>query len=148
MGVSGKDAPMRIAAAAAVAAILALPTVVSAAAPSDRAAVRSVLLRQATLVKQGKWRQMYNATYTARFRARCPYARFVRNGRQVRAILGPNFRVDRIQIRVRPGGRQAVAAYRFVRNGRPLVSVRFSDGDVYAKIGNRWFDEHDRVSAC
>jgi hypothetical protein len=146
MGASGEEAPMRFA-LVALAVMLAVPAVVSAAAPSDTAAVRSVLLRQAALMKQGKWRQMY-ATYTPRFRGRCPYARFVRGGQQTRRILGPNFRLDQIQIRLGPGGRRALAAYRFVRNGRPLVAVRFSDGDTYVKIGNRWFDELDRVSAC
>lgn len=134
-------------AVAAVAVLLAFPAVGGAAAPSDTAAVRTVLLRQASLMKQGKWREMY-ATYTARYRAQCPYSRFVQNGRQARALLGPNFRVDRIQVRVRAGGRRALAAYRFVVDGRPVAAVRFSHGDVYAKIGNRWFDEVDPVSAC
>jgi hypothetical protein len=146
MGASAEDAPMRTA-IAALAVVLVVPAVGGAAAPSDTTAVRSVLLSQASLMKQGRWRQMY-ATYTPRYRARCPYSQFVQNGRQSRALLGPNFRLDRIQVRIRPGGRQALVSYRFVRNGRPLATVRFDHGDLYAKIGNRWFDEFDRVSAC
>jgi hypothetical protein len=146
MGASAEDAPMRTT-VAALALLLAVPALGGAAAPSDATAVRAVLLRQASLMKQGKWRQMY-ATFTPRYRARCPFATFVRHGQQSRVLLGSSFRVDRIQVRVRPGGRQALAAYRFVRNGRPLAAVRFSHGDVYAKIGNRWFDEFDRVSSC
>jgi hypothetical protein len=137
----------RAAVGLSLALFAAAPTFGGAAAPPDATAVRSVLLRQASLLKQGKWRAMY-ATYTPRFRTRCPYALFVRGSQQTRRFLGPNFRVDRIVVRVQPGGRRALAGYRFLRNGRAIVTVRLSDGDAYAKIGSRWLDDYDRVSAC
>jgi hypothetical protein len=99
-----------------------------------------------TLVKQGEYRAMYRTTTTRRFRARCPYAKFVRTQRELRQRLGPTGVVDRIRVRF-PSAKRAVVAYRFLRNRRPLVWVSFSDRDLYAKVGSRWFDDNDRL-AC
>jgi hypothetical protein len=63
-----------------------------------------------------------------------------------RRILGPTAQVDRILVRF-VSARSAIVSYRFLRRGRPFLRVRFSDGDRYAKLGVRWFDEYDRL-AC
>ena len=127
---------------AALLAVAALAPIASAQGTSPRA----TLLQQAAQVKQAKWRAMY-ATYTPRFRRSCPYSRFVQNGRQTRSILGTNFELRGIQVRMETP-RRAIVAYRFVKNGQTIASVTFRHRDVYAKIGARWYDELDRVSAC
>ena len=115
-------------------------------ASAQRATPRATLLQQASLLKQAKWRAMY-ATYTARFRRNCPYARFVRNGQQTRQAIGTSFQLRDIRVRFETQTR-AIVAYSFVRNGRTLARVTFRHRDVYAKIGPRWFDQLDRVSTC
>jgi hypothetical protein len=126
-------------------AILVLTLLVPVAS-AQRTTARATLLQQATHVKQAKWRAMY-ATYTPRFRRSCPYARFVQNGRQIRRILGTDFQVRGIQVRMETA-RRAVLAYRFVRGGRTIATVTFRHRDVYVKSSSRWYDELDRVSAC
>jgi hypothetical protein len=124
----------------------ALSSVGRASQSSDAAEVRAVLLRQSDLSKQGRWRAMYK-TYTPRFRERCPFARFVADQRAVRKELGTRFSLRGIRVRVRGG--QATVAYKAVApNGRTLGGVTLADGDRYTRIGGRWYDEYDRVSAC
>jgi hypothetical protein len=107
---------------------------------------RATLLQQATQMKQAKWRAMY-ATYTPRFRRACPYSRFVQASRQTRTILGTNFQIRGIQVRIETP-RRAIVAYTFVGNGQAIARVTFRHRDVYVKSGSRWYDELDRVSAC
>ncbi len=145
---SGYKAPMalRAIALAVLAVALAAPATVSGASSGAAADVRAVLLEQSQLFKQGKWRAMY-ATYTPRFRRSCPYSKFVSQQREGRRILGMNFQLRGIRVRVETA-RRAIAAYSFVRNGKTIASVAFRDRDVYTRIGSRWYDELDRVSAC
>lgn len=133
-------APLR--ALAAVVAVVAFAPLASAQSTSPRA----TLLQQATNLKQAKWRAMYG-TYTARFRRSCPYSRFVRESRQVRQILGTDFQVRGIEVRMETASR-AIVAYRFVKGGQTVAAVTFRHRDVYVKSGSRWYDELDRVSAC
>jgi hypothetical protein len=89
---------------------------------------------------------MYKA-YTPRYRKRCPFARFVADQRGVRKELGTRFTLRGIRVRVRGG--QATVAYRAVAaSGRTLGAVTLADGDRYTRIGGRWYDEYDPVSAC
>ena len=137
---------LRVIAAAAVALALLAPASVSGASSSSATDVKALLLKQSQLFKQGKWRAMY-ATYSPKFRASCPYAKFVAGQQETRRILGTNFQLTGIRVRVETA-RRAIAAYTFVRNGKTLGSVTFRHRDVYAKIGSRWYDELDRISAC
>ncbi len=136
---------VRVVLAVAVLALLAPPAV--SAVPEQRTQhPRTTLLRQASLLKQANWRAMY-ATYTPRFRRSCPYATFVRHSRQTRQVLGTNFQLRGIRVRLETA-RRALIAYSFVRDGRTLGTVTFRHRDVYVLIGSRWFDDLDRVSTC
>jgi hypothetical protein len=107
---------------------------------------RETLLLQARLLKAGNWRAMY-ATYTPRFRRSCPYATFVRNASQTRRLLGPQFELRGIRVRMETA-RRARLAYTFARGRRTIATVTFAHRDLYVLIGSRWFDELDRVSSC
>jgi hypothetical protein len=138
---------MALRALIAIAAVALLaPPAVSGAHEQRAEHPRNTLLRQASLLKQGKWREMY-ATYTARFRRSCPYSTFVRHSRQTRQLLGPNFQLRGIRVRLETA-RRALIAYSFVRDGRTVGTITFRHRDVYVLIGFRWFDELDRVSTC
>ena len=135
----------RVVLAFAVLALLAPPAV--SGADAQRAEhPRTTLLRQASLLKQGNWRAMY-ATYTPRFRRNCPYATFVRQARRTRQLLGPEFELRGIRVRMETA-RRALLAYTFARGRRTIATVTFRHRDVYVLIGSRWFDELDRVSSC
>ena len=114
-------------------------------ASAQRATPRATILQQTSLLKQGKWRAMY-ATFTPRFRRSCPYSTFAAQGRELRRSLG-NYQLRDIRVRNETATR-AILAYSFVRNGRTLGRITFSHRDVYVKIGGRWLDERDRVTAC
>jgi hypothetical protein len=138
---------MALRALIAIAAVALLaPPAVSGAHEQRGEHPRNTLLRQTSLLKQGKWRDMY-ATYTLRFRRSCPYATFVRHGRQTRQVLGPEFELRGVRVRMETAKR-ALVAYTFARGRRTLATVTFQHRDVYVRIGSRWFDELDRVSSC
>jgi hypothetical protein len=126
-----------------VVAVLA-PASVSAT-PQKTATPKDLVLRQTTLLKQGKWREMY-ASFTPRFRRSCPYPTFVAQGREMRRALG-NFQLRAIQTRNETATR-AILAYSFVKNGQVIARVTFRHRDVYVKVGGRWLDERDSVTAC
>jgi hypothetical protein len=136
---------VRVALVALGVAVLAIPSVAGARGGEDVKALRALLQKQLTLTKQGEFRVMYDTTTTRRFRARCPYRRFVRLSREARAILGPTAQVDRILARFL-SQRRALLSYRFLKNRRPFLRVRFSHRDVYTKVGSGWYDDYDRVS--
>jgi hypothetical protein len=117
-----------------------------ASSATDAAEVRAVFDRQARLFKQARWQAMYRL-YTPRYRARCPFARFVADQRSVRRELGTRFSFRGVRVRVR--GERATIAYRAVSSsGRTIAAVTFADGDTYVRLGQRWYDEYDRVSEC
>lgn len=107
---SGYKAPMtlRAIALAILAVALAAPATVSGASSSAATDVRAVLLEQSHLFKQGKWRAMY-ATYTPRFRRSCAYSTFVSQQREARRLLGTNFQLRGIRVRVETARRAIVA---------------------------------------
>lgn len=98
-----------------------------------------------TLLKQGKYPQLYALT-TRGFRQHCSYPRFARDSRELRRRLGSSAVVDRIRVDFETK-RRAVVEYRYLRNRRPHLWVRFRSGDFYAKVASRWYDEFDRT-AC
>jgi hypothetical protein len=124
---------------------LAMPTLGDAAGGRDVRAIRGLLHQQLSLLKQGKFRQLYALT-TPGFRQRCSYPRFLRISREARRKLGPTSVVDRIRVDFK-SRRLAVVEYRYLKNGKPFLWVRFRKGDRYAKLGTRWYDEFDRL-AC
>ena len=137
---------LRAIAVSTVLLALSAPASATVAFPPQEAKVKAVLVNQATLFKQGRWRAMY-ATYTPRFRRNCSYSKFVAAQRQTRQILGTRFTLQVTRIRVESTTR-AIAAYRFVKNGRVVAQVTLRNRDVYTRIGSRWYDELDRVSTC
>ena len=131
----------------ALAAALALPAGLSAVNLGPTTP-RAAILYQAKLFRQGKFRIKYTTTYTANFRARCPYAKYAADQRYGRRIMGPRFTLRDVRVRLQSPTR-ALLAYRYVSgDGKWVVSVTFTDGDVYVKQGRFWYDEHDRVTDC
>ena len=124
---------------------LALPTLAGARGGADVRAIRALLHQEMTLLKQGKYRSMYFLT-TQRYRANCPYVRFVAKKRALRKALGPTALVDRIQVKFLAANRAHVA-YRFLKNRRPSRWVAFSRRDAHTNVGRRWLDDYDRL-AC
>jgi len=131
---------------AVLAFALAAPASVSGASASPQTEVKALILKQAQLFKQGHWRAMY-ATYTPRFRRSCPYPTFLEAQRQTRQLLGTRFTLAGIKVRVETAAR-AIVAYQFVKGGKIVARVTFTNRDVYTRIGSRWYDELDRVSSC
>jgi hypothetical protein len=122
---------------------LSVAATAGAAGGRDVRAIRGLLQQQLTLLKQGKFRQSYALT-TPAFRRHCPYPRFLRRAREARRRLGPSAHVDRVRVDFRTR-RRAIVEYRVLKNGRPFMWVRFSRGDLYAKLGTRWYDDYDGV---
>jgi hypothetical protein len=138
----------RVVVAAGVALALAVPAQLSAGARSEGDRVKAVLLTQARLLRQGRFRVMYRTTYTPAFRTHCPWRTYLKRQRFGRSYLGPGFSVHNVRVRILSSTR-ALLAYRFVRaNGQIAANVTFRQRDLYAKLGGRWYDEYDSVSDC
>lgn len=96
------------------------------------------------LFKQARWRELYR-TYTPRFRASCPYARWLAGTKEARRQLGTDFVVRNVRVRVR--GNRAAVTYETVDEGR-VHKVTSSSPDIYVRIGGRWLDELDSQTTC
>lgn len=139
---------MRLLVVAALGISLFVPTQIAAESSSEGDQVKRVLLGQAHLFRQGKFRQEYDTLYTPNFRAHCPWARYLQRQRYGRSITGRNFAVRNIRVRFL-SSTKAYLAYRFVRgDGRVVADVRFVDRDLYTKIGTRWLDDWARARDC
>jgi hypothetical protein len=123
---------------------LALPTVGDAAGGRDVRAIRGLLHQQLSLLKRGKFRQLYALT-TPAFRRQCRYPRFLYDSRRLRRALGPTAVVDRVRVDFKTR-RRAIVEYRYLKDRVPFMWVRFKKGDRYAKLGTRWYDDYDRIS--
>lgn len=134
--------------ALSVAVALAVAARPAAAPLSERDKVKAVLETQARLLRQDRLRLMYATTYTAKFRAHCPWKRYLRRQRYGQSVLGPGFTVRNIRVRFR-SATQAILAYQYVRrDGVVAADVRFRDGDLYVKQGARWYDEWAHANDC
>lgn len=121
------------------------PAVAGSAAPASEATkVRSLLLYQNGLFNQARWRPMWQ-TYTPRARSRCTYARFAATMKATRASVG---RVATRNIVVRVSGRRAFVTYRMFAGSRLVGAATAKSPDLYARIGDRWFDDDDPGSIC
>jgi hypothetical protein len=139
---------MKQLALAGVVLALAVPAQVEAGPASEGDRVKAVLQTQARLLRQNRLRVMYETTYTATFRAHCPWTRYLRRQRYARSVLGPGFTVRNIRVRFL-SPTKAILAYQYVRrDGVVAADVKFRDRDVYAKVGARWYDEWAHARDC
>ena len=136
---------MRVALVVACLAGLTLPAAVDAAGGRDVRAIRGLLHQELSLLKRGDFRQLYSLT-TPEFRRQCRYPRFLYDARRFRRTLGSTAVVDRVRVDFKTR-RRAIVEYRYLKNRRPFIWVRFEKGDRYAKLGTRWYDDYDRI-AC
>jgi hypothetical protein len=106
-------------------------------------AVYSLVLRQLDLMESHDWVNLY-ATYTPRFQALCPYARFLE-------LSEPpiDARIEMEGIRVRVEGERAYVVYNYVVDGTPTAAgAEDSDPDVYSFVNGSWLDDIDSHTNC
>ena len=108
---------------------------------------REALVVQIALFRQGRFRVEYETMFTPNYRARCPWARFLRNARRDRRVLGAWIRVTNIRTRIVDPAHALLAYVVRTADGRTLT-ITFRQRDVYTKIGQYWYDEMDRVTRC
>jgi hypothetical protein len=127
---------VRVAAAAAVVSVL-----VVAGGAQAATGPAATLLREVALTRAGSYPALYRL-YTPRFRAACPYRRFVTAMKHQRAQLaGITFRV----IGQHVSGTHGTVDYHVLLGTAVVDTIR---GDRYTKIGGRWLDEADRYTLC
>ena len=128
-----------------IALLLLLATPAAAIPRSGADTPRGVLFTQARLLRLSHFRAMYETTYTPNFRRRCPWRAFLREQSYGRQLLGARFRLRAVRVRML-SARRALIAYQFVSERGQIYAVTFRNRDLYAKIGNAWYDEYDRTS--
>jgi hypothetical protein len=82
----------------------------------------------------------YYALLSPSFRKHCPYSAFSPED-QERQLRGTTLRV----LGQRVVGSKAYVTYEFLRGGSILAKA---SGDLYVKVGNKWFDEADKYTTC
>jgi hypothetical protein len=126
---------VRVFTAAAVAALAVAGGAQAATGPA------ATLIREVALTRAGSYQALYRL-YTPRFRASCPYGRFVTAMKHQRAQLaGITFRVVGQHI----SGVHATVDYHVLLGSSVVDTIR---GDKYTKVGGRWLDEADRFTLC
>jgi hypothetical protein len=124
-------------AALAATAFLALPAF--AAAPSTP---KATLQLEVAYLKSGQFVKLY-ALYGPKFRAACPYAKWVAEARKSQ----PAFKnvVLRVTRQTNVGQTRALLDYDYLVNNKVEHTTK---GDLYVKIGTGWYDELDKVTTC
>ena len=116
----------------------------SASADSNAArAVYSLVLRQLDLMESHDWTSLY-ATYTPRFQALCPYAKFVE---VIDVPVNAHLEVEGLTVRIE--GERAYATYNYVVDGTPTaVGADSYDPDIYSLVSGSWLDDIDSHTNC
>jgi hypothetical protein len=129
-------ASLTTAAALAATAVLALPAL--AAAP---ATPKGTLTLEVSYLKSGQFVKLY-ALYGPKFRASCPYAKWVAEAKKAQ----PDFKNVSIRVTKQTiAGSRALLDYQYVANGKVAAATK---GDLFVKIGSGWYDELDKATTC
>lgn len=128
----------------ALTAVLAFAVAMPATGDGAATTPRGTLLYQTRLFNAGNWPAMYR-TFTRRFRASCPYRTFVAEGNAARKALG---RLSVRNVGVRITRNRAALTYQQLAQGKVIATVTRRHPDLYVRIGGRWYDEMDSVTAC
>jgi hypothetical protein len=114
---------------------------VAAGSAAGAAGPAATLTREIALTRAGQYKPLYQL-YTPRFRAGCPYARFVAVAKRQRSQLaGITIRVIRQHI----SGNHGTVDYHALVGSTVVATLR---GDTYTRIGGRWLDDVDKYTLC
>ncbi len=120
---------------------VALVGVPAAAGADGGASPADVIRLEDSFTRTGKFAQLYRL-FTPRFRATCPYATFAEPAKNHRFTLqGVRYRI----VGQRVTGTKAYVHWQYLRRDLVVADIV---GDLYVKIGGRWFDEVDKVTQC
>jgi hypothetical protein len=87
---------------------------------------------------------LYSA-YTARYKAACPYAKFLKTIREARAATGPiTLRITGVLL----DGAKASLAYQIIVGGKVLDAVTSRNPDLFVRRNGLWYDEVDGKTGC
>jgi len=128
-----------------VVCVAALAAPALAAAPTiAKATPGGTLFAEVAAFDASQWKSLYTA-YTARYKAHCPYAKWVDAQSKARQQTG----VAKVKITSsKIVGPKAYLAYQILHGTTVLFAVKASDPDVYAKIGALWYDEYEPNHGC
>jgi hypothetical protein len=101
----------------------------------------AVLKAEATYLNARNWRPYY-ALMGPRFHARCDYNTFVQRNESVREQIT---RASITKISTRMAGTRAYLSYETIA---PPLQPFYTKNDLFVRIGGRWYDEYDAVTAC
>ena len=128
----------RVVLLAVAAFVLALAgTAAAAGTPSD------TVRQQDTLIRAGKFQALYQL-YSPKFRAKCPYGKWVKAAPAARkALQGVTLKV--IGYQVSQGGDQAFVSYKYLQGSKVVYSTTT---DLYVLVHGKWLDELDKGTSC
>jgi hypothetical protein len=127
--------------------VLLLAAPATAVRQSGTSGPRTVFFKQAGLFRQGKYRVMYETTYTANYRRHCSWRQFKRGQSAFKRYLGPGYTIHNVRVR-RLSAKRALLTYQFLhRSGTNALTVTARQHDLYSKIGRRWYDDYNG-NAC
>ena len=101
----------------------------------------AVLKAEAVYLNASNWRPYYGLM-GPRFHAKCTYSTFVARNSAVRQLF------ERASIKMISSRVQGSRAYLTYETIAPPVKPFVTRGDLFVKIGGRWYDELDPVTTC
>ncbi len=136
---------LRLALALAAAAVLAGSALAGGTSTIAQPLPAATLLAENAAFNQAKWAALYSA-YTPAYKAKCPYAKFVKGYRAVRAhFSGPlSTRMKSTKV----SGNKAWLTYSLVYKGKVVATTPAGHADLFTRIDGLWFDDYEGSTVC
>ena len=134
---------MRLALCIAAVAIAAGSAI--GATPTAKTTPAGTLKAEIAAFNAKNYRAAY-AAYTARFKARCPYATFAKHTAQQRAMAPAP-----IAVRIKTShitGARATLTYDILLAGQQVSHVTAKSPDIFVRIKGLWYDDIDAQTSC
>jgi hypothetical protein len=135
---------IRVAVIAGAAAVLAGAASARPAGTIAQPLPLATLQAETTAFNQHKWPAAYSA-YTAKYRAKCPYATFAKkNAAIAKQFSGPlSVRMKSTKVT----GSKAWLVYTVVFRGKVVASTA-GHPDLFTRIGGLWYDDYEGSTVC
>jgi hypothetical protein len=135
----------RLAVVAVAAAALAGAALAGSASTIAKPFPAATLQAETAAFNAKSWAAAYSA-YTAKYKALCPYAKFVKGISAERAQFSGPVSVRMKSTRV--VGAKAWLVYSLIYRGKAVATVPAAHPDLYTRIGGLWYDDYEGSTVC
>ena len=88
------------------------------------------------------------AGYSRKYKAACPYAKFVAGQKKQRAQIPAGLMLGIKITGVKTAGSTAFLSYKVLLAGQAVATIKAPRADKFVKVGSLWFDDVDSQTTC